>query len=62
MSLWKKLMGRRDAEDERRAEDLLLKSPTERRLAAEGLEAHIGDEAVEKRFDVERLGDDELEK
>jgi hypothetical protein len=60
MSLWKKLMGRRDAADERRAEDLLLESAADRRLAAEGLEAHAGDQAVENRFDVERLVDDEL--
>jgi len=60
MSFWKKLIGRRDAEIERRGEDMMVKSPTERRIAAEGLEAHAGDEAVEKRFDVERLVDDEF--
>lgn len=63
MSFWKKLMGRRDAAAAHRAEDAQVETPSERRVAEEGVEGRAADEVVEERLggvDPNRLVDDEF--
>lgn len=63
MSFWKKLMGRRDAQALRRAEDAQVETSAERREAAEGVDGIAADEIVEERLggvDPDRLVDDEF--
>jgi hypothetical protein len=60
---WKRLMGRRDAAVERRAEEAQVESPAERAFAAERVEDVAADEAVEEHLggvDPEHLVDDEF--
>lgn len=63
MSLWKKLMGRRDAAAARRAEGARTETASERRVAAEGVDGRAADEIVEEQLggvDPNRLVDDEF--
>jgi hypothetical protein len=63
MSLWKKLMGRREKAAARDAEAAQFETPAERREAAEGVEGVAADEVVEERLggvDPDRLVDDEF--
>jgi len=62
MSVWKKLMGRRDAAVDR-GEEAQVESPAERREAAEGVDGVAADERVEEQLggvDPNRLVDDEF--
>jgi hypothetical protein len=64
MSFWKKLMGRRDADAVRRAEEAQVETPAERRVAADGVEGMAADEVAEERLggvDLDPLVDDEFE-
>ena len=63
MSLWKKLMGRRDAAAVRRAEDEQFETPAERRVSADGVEGLAADELSEQQLgqvDPGPLVDDEF--
>jgi hypothetical protein len=63
MSLWKKLMGRRDAAAAHDAESAQFETQAERRETAEGVEGVAADEVVEERLggvDPDRLVDDEF--
>jgi hypothetical protein len=63
MSFWKKLMGRREAAAEHRAEEEQYETPAERRFQAEGVDGLAADEVVEERLggvDPNRLVDDEF--
>jgi len=62
MSLWKKLMGRRDAAAVHGAEEADVETPAERRVAAEGVEG-LGADELDVRFggaDPNKLVDDEF--
>jgi hypothetical protein len=61
---WKRLTGRRAPAADREAAEAQLESPSERRLAAEGVDGIAADEVVEERLggvSPERAVDDELE-
>ena len=63
MSIWKKLMGRRDAAARQHAQDIQAETPAERRLAAEGVDGVAADELVEEQLggvESTRLVDDEF--
>ena len=63
MSFWKKLLGRREARAEERAEDAQFETPAERRFAAEGVEGLKADEAAQEHLggaDPDPLVDDEF--
>ena len=63
MSLWKKLMGRRDAAAVHRAQDEQFETPAERRVSAGGVEGLAADELAEQQLgqvDPKPLVDDEF--
>jgi hypothetical protein len=63
MSFWKRLMGRRDAAVDRRAEAEQVESPAERAFTEGSVEDIASDEVVEERlggFNPQSFVDDEF--
>jgi hypothetical protein len=63
MSFLKKLLGRRDEDAARHAEDSQFETPAEQRIASQGVDGIAADEVVEERLggvDPNRLVDDEF--